>query len=234
VLVERVPSRPPPAPARDPRPVSLPPPLASRYLRLVAEVALRIDAALGPGVAANRVAIARADPPALALRPWRRERAAFVRRLSSMAGRARCLAIADVRACYPSIAPHAVERTLARLDVTPRSAAEIGRFLEGLAAAGIRGLPIGPDPSAVLANAVLSGVDRAVSDRALDHLRWVDDVVIACRDPAEARTALELVRRALADVGLEPNERKTRIVTDPRALAARPDVSGARGGEAVG
>jgi hypothetical protein len=86
----------------------------------------------------------------------------------------------------------------------------------------------------VLANAVLSEVDRALSDRELEHLRWVDDVVIACRDPAEARGALRSVRRALAELELEPNEWKTRIVTDPRALAVTLDVSGAKVEESVG
>jgi hypothetical protein len=214
--------------------VVLPASLHERYIALVAGIATDVDAALGATVAANRVAVARVDPAELVLRPWRRERVAFVRRLSALAAGTPCLAIADVRACYASIAPGAVERSLTALGVADAPAAGIRRFLEGLADEGIRGLPIGPDPSAVLANAVLAGVDRALSERSGEHLRWVDDIVVACRGPEEARAVLELVRLALADVGLRPNERKTRVVRDPVALARRPSVSRTGRGQRVG
>src|SRR5881398_3481822 len=37
---------------------------------------------------------------------------------------------------------------------------ELGSFLRALVDAGVRGLPVGPDPSAILANGVLAHADR--------------------------------------------------------------------------
>lgn len=233
MLVERA-SSPPPIPpgTRDRAVVVLHPALAARYTRLVAAVSPAVDAALGRAVVANRVAAARVDPPELVLRPWRLERLAFARRLSALAARTSCLVLADVRDFYPSVTPRTVGRSLLGLGVPPASAGEIRRFLGRLAGLGVRGLPVGPDPSAVLANAVLSGLDRSLSGSGLEHLRWVDDVAIACSDRDDAARVLELVRAALAEVGLEPNERKTRIVVDPSGVAGVPDLSCARGSAA--
>jgi histidine ammonia-lyase len=89
---------------------------------------------------------------------------------------------------------------------------------------GVRGLPVGPDASAVLANVVLAPVDRTLADEGIEHLRWVDDIVVTAADP---RAALSAIRRALERIGLRLNERKTRIV-DPASLRGRPSVSGCR------
>ena len=87
------------------------------------------------------------------------------------------------------------------------------------------GLPVGPEPSAVVANAVLTPVDRALSDAGIRHLRWVDDLVLAAEDPG---AALEVLRGSLATVGLRLNERKTRVVLDPRAIGSRAGLSPSR------
>lgn len=195
------------------------PALAARYVRVVAAVAPTIEAHLSPAVAANRVSCSSIDPPALRLRPFARERAAFRRRLAALAARQPHLLFADVRACFPSIGPDVVARALRSAGCGERSVAGVVGSLRRLEDSGVRGLPVGPDPSAVLANAVLAAVDRSIEAVGLPHLRWVDDLVVGVRDPAEADRVLRAVSPALAEAGLELNGTKTRLVTGPGPVA---------------
>jgi hypothetical protein len=142
------------------------------------------------------------------------------------------LVFADVRDCYGSIAPDSVERALARLGCDRRATWRVGEFLCELADRGVRGLPVGPVPSAVLANAVLAGVDDALERAGVRHLRWVDDVVAAAEDTGEAEGILELLGGSLASVGLELNASKTRVVAGPRDRV--PIVSGTCAASALG
>lgn len=82
-------------------------------------------------------------------------------------------------------------------------------MLEGWGSEGYPGLPIGPPGSAVLANALLDPVDRAVAPS--PFLRWVDDYVIGLDDPSEAAAVLDRLDEALDGVGLRRSERKTCI-----------------------
>ena len=196
------------------------------YVRLVAHAAPAIEVALGDEVVANRVGTCSVDPPTLTLRPWRVERRLFAAALAETSSSHRTLAFADVAACYASIGPEVVHAALERLDAP--GAAAVQGFLTSLARHGVRGLPVGPNASAVLANAVLSHVDRALRAARIAHIRWVDDIVIGVRGPSEATHGLELVRDALHALGLRPNERKTRVVTDPASLVSA-GTSGMRG-----
>jgi hypothetical protein len=169
---------------------------------------------------ANRVASWGLDPPALSLRPWRLERRRFAARLAHLAAGPGAIAFADVRRCYASISPAMVGRALRRAGLG--TVREIEDLLDALERVGVRGLPVGPDPSAVLANAVLAPVDRALVDAGVEHLRWVDDIVVSGADP---QAALSVIRRALERIGLRLNERKTRVVVDPASFRSRTPVS---------
>jgi hypothetical protein len=179
------------------------------YLALVAPVAPAIESALSDRVVAHRVARCEADPPRLRLRALRIERRAFALRLRDLSAGASTIAIADVRRCYASISPSTVERVLGELGVG--SAREVGAFLSRLERAGGRGLPVGPEASAVLANAVLARADEALRAAGVAHLRWVDDVVIAAAGPRDAGRAIAVLAEAVGGLGLRLNERKTRI-----------------------
>jgi hypothetical protein len=116
--------------------------------------------------------------------------------------------VSDVRDCYGSIG----ERGLAALGLDR----EFHRFLRGLADAGVRGLPVGPDPSAILANAILSIADREAAAAGCRPIRWVDDVVFAAAGRRTAGRAFDAWRRALASFGLEAHDGKTRWLIAPR------------------
>ena len=53
----------------------------------------------------------------------------------------------------------------------------------------------------------------------------MDDVVAVAAGPVEAERVLAIVRAALESLGLELNERKTRVVVDPCTLPADTTVS---------
>ena len=177
------------------------------YRRVVVRSAARIERSLGPGVFANR-----ADT-AGGVRPWRPARLAWrhaVLRAIAHEGAHAAMAVGDVRACFPSIGDGALHRAGLADDDLLRL---LGTFREG----GVRGLPVGPEPSAILANAVLAIADRAMLAAVGHHpIRWVDDVILVTAGRREAIRALDAWRRALAELGLEPNEDKTRILEDAR------------------
>ena len=194
-----------------------------RYVELVARSAGAIESLLSPAVMANRVASWSVSPPELVLRPWRLERRLFAARLAGLAARGRTIAFADVRRCYASMSPSIVGDALRRVGIP--AAREVEGFLADLERIGVEGLPVGPDASAILANAVLAQVDRTLREAGVEHLRWVDDVVLSGGD---ASAALSVFRTALARIGLQPNEAKTRILLDARDLGSTTAVSGDR------
>jgi hypothetical protein len=85
-------------------------------------------------------------------------------------------------------------------------------MLERLARDGFAGLPVGPEPSGALANAVLVAADRAVLQvGGRPPLRWVDDVLAAAPDERGAGRIVEALSEALGRLGLSLNAAKTRV-----------------------
>jgi hypothetical protein len=201
------------------------PAIANRYAALVAAVAPDVEAGLARSVAANRVAACSVDPPSLRLVPWAVERRTFASALRELSRTEPCLVFADVRECYPRIRPGVVEGSLRALGCSSAVARAVRTFLVSLAQCGVRGLPVGPEASAVLANAVLAGVDEGLSAAGFRHLRWVDDIVVGATGPLGAARALDLLRARLRALRLELNDRKTRIVLDPSAVGSWGSVS---------
>ena len=192
--------------------VTLHPAIASRYARIVAPTVPLIEAGLSPRVVANRVASVSTTPASIVLRPWRVERRGYARLVRTLAPPGDRLVLADVRACYSSIAPSVAERRLRSLGVGAPQASAVARFLEWLGdRADVAGLPIGPAPSAVLANAVLAEVDERLDVAGRRFVRWVDDVVVGVSSPDDASAVLELIDEALQRVGLDRNDAKTRF-----------------------
>ena len=179
----------------------------AEYRQAVRPLAGRIERALGPEVFAIRTRPS-ADGPTLA--PWVPARAAWrmtLRRVLREATPGTAFAVADVRDCYASISHETIASLLGP------DAAHAVAFLRRLREHGVRGLPIGPDPSAVLANAVLGDMDRAVRITGARHVRWVDDVVLwGAR--ADVRRALVALEDVTGRLGLSLHEKKTRLLAD--------------------
>ncbi len=202
------------------------PAAAEAYAAAVAPLVPAIEASLSPEVLANRVAAVHGSPARIELEPWELARARFRRLVRERAARAGAALMADVHDCYGSISPPTVAACLGALGCPEAEIAAVVRVLERLAACGVRGLPIGPEPSAVLANAVLAAVDRALRDGGWCHLRWVDDVIVFTDGPDAAGAALERFTAAVTRLGLSVASEKTRVIVDPAAIRGAAAGSG--------
>ncbi len=179
----------------------------AEYREALHPLAGRIERALGPEVLAIRT---RPAPGGWRLASWGPARAAWHRTLRSVlseAARGTTFAVADIHDCYGSISPETIAALLGP------DAAHAVDFLRRVHERGVRGLPIGPDPSAVLANAVLSEMDRAIRSTGARHLRWVDDVFL-WGSGADVRHALRALDDAAARMGLTLHREKTRVLAD--------------------
>jgi len=175
------------------------------YRAAVGTLVGRIERSLGPEVMAVR---ARPDDAGWTLAPWGPARAAWRRtiRRAILDAPGATFAAADVRDCYASISLETIA-TLLGPEGAP-AVALLRRFERD-----VRGLPVGPEPSAVLANAALSRLDRAIRSAGARHLRWVDDVVL-WGPAAEVRTAMAAMRTAGEAIGLALHRDKTRVFED--------------------
>lgn len=182
------------------------------YRAAVGPAVRPVERALGPAVTGNRVV----DPVVVRLEDWRRARRRHVMLAEALRGRAErqggLLVAADVRDCYGSISPGTVGKALASLGAHPSVVGHIRRVLDRLSRDGAGGLPVGPEPSGALANAVLASADRAVLRvGGRPPLRWVDDVLAAAPDERSAGRIVEALAEALGRLGLSLNAAKTRV-----------------------
>jgi hypothetical protein len=198
----------------------LSPVAAATYAAAVVPLVPAIEAALPPNVVANRVTQAHARPPTIRLEAWSDARARFRALVDDLAARAGGALVADVHDFYGSVAEPVLAGSLDALGCGARDVRRAVETLRRLSDHGVRGLPIGPAPSAVLANAVLSAVDVEIATAGFRHVRWVDDVLVFADDAERARDALDILTRALERIGLRPAAQKTRVLADPRTLVA--------------
>jgi len=172
------------------------------YRDLVLPLVPRIERSVGPlAFAARTTSDGR-------IRPWPGARSAWRRAVLRSIARAPGLVVivSDVRDCYPSVGERALE-AVACSD-------ELRTFLRGMADAGVRGIPVGPEPSAILANGVLAYADRAAGAAGCRPIRWVDDVVMVAAGRRPVIRAFDAWRRALGELGLEAHDGKTRMFAD--------------------
>lgn len=163
---------------------------------------------LGRAVVANRID-ARGQ-----LEPWRRARARWRSDLAAAARESSVEAVfkGDVRDCYGAMTIALVGRRLTATGADTASVRAVLGLLDACAEQGVRGLPVGPGASAVLANIVMATVDDRLRSAGLAFRRWVDDVVVVAPCPQGVLVAHDAFRRGLDELGLAPNPEKTRVL----------------------
>ena len=175
-----------------------------RWHALGGRVAAAIERSVSPRALANRVAGGgrgwMLEPVGPALRRAQRAAAGWGRTI---------LVRTDVAAFYPSVRPGIVFRALRAAGAERADASEAAELLDGWGSDGYDGLPIGPPASAVVANAVLHPVDRALQGET--YLRWVDDYLVAVRSAQDAERVLDRLDEALGRTGLLRSEPKTAV-----------------------
>lgn len=119
----------------------------------------------------------------------------------------------DVSSFYEHVYHHRLENVVK--DLAPRStiANQIDRILSQLAAGRSFGLPVGGQCARILAEVMMTPIDRSLTDAGLVWHRYVDDYTLICRSQQEAYMALSTLSHALADYGLSLNRSKTTILS---------------------
>jgi len=187
-----------------------------RYRLAVAPTVARIERMLAPGVLANRASPGgRLRPPGPARSRWRRA-------LRHAAATHRTVMLSDVVECYASIEEGAVAQALARTGAASGEIRGVLEVLKGFHRAGLRGLPVGPEASAMLANAVLAPADEAVRGVGGDIVRWVDDVALIGPDRRTAVRSFDAWAATLRELGLRPHDGKTRLLLSPEVAEGGP------------
>src|SRR5918996_1544671 len=169
---------------------------------LAGRVASILEPRLDRSVAANRTVLARDG--------WRVEPTeTALRRARSRAPKQGLILRTDVQEFYASITPPVLVRVLGNLGVPSQESRLAGRMVEEWTESSYRGLPIGPVGSAVLANAVLTSVDEALSS--FRFIRWVDDYVISVPSERAAAAILDRLDASLARLHLRRSAPKTEV-----------------------
>lgn len=116
----------------------------------------------------------------------------------------------DISSFYEHVSHHRIENLVDDLFSDASTVAtQIDRFLSRFASGRSFGLPVGGQCSRILAELLLSSIDRRLSDEGLVWRRYVDDFVIIAPNQPEAYRALAILSHALADYGLTLNRTKT-------------------------
>lgn len=154
----------------------------------------------------------------------------------------RYLVVTDIANCYASIYTHGISWALLGKDSAKQFALhqwqnthpEFGKALQAArldsAVRGAQdkqsvGLPVGPDTSLILAEAMLAGVDQVLAAGRLPAsavvTRHVDDYQVGVDTLGEAESVLATLQSVLrTELELDLNPRKTRIVELPEPLEA--------------
>jgi hypothetical protein len=187
-------------------------PDAARWHALAGRVAVLIGRALPLRVLANRAVVGGRGWSLEPVGPSLRRARELGRRMAASSVVVRT----DVVAFYPSVTPSRASGALIDVGAEGGDARLAASMLEGWASEGYPGLPIGPPASAVLANAVLRPVDRAVAR--FSFVRWVDDYLVAAPYPSQVPEILERLDESLGALGLARSVPKTVTAGPPERL----------------
>lgn len=96
----------------------------------------------------------------------------------------------DIADFYNQIYHHTIENQLIRSDFPNMEIKWIINLLKSTTAGVSRGLPIGPHPIHLLAEATMIPIDNSIITQGLEFLRYADDILIFCNSEQNARAAL--------------------------------------------
>jgi hypothetical protein len=122
-------------------------------------------------------------------------------------------AIVDISDFYNQIYHHTVENQLIESGLPNQASKWVIRLLEAVTAKVSRGVPVGPHPAHLLAEASLIPVDNTLVTEGIKFCRFVDDIVLFCDDENDVRPTLLRVAEILdKQQRLQLNRGKTQLL----------------------
>ena len=150
----------------------------------------------------------------------------FLKEARRRRGASDVLVACDIANFFGSVSPQAVHAALTEAAVPSATADHIASLLQFWLDQGAVGLPVGPNASKILAEAVLCRVDRSLQAECVEFVRYVDDFRLIARDVPTAENHARILADVLAANNLALNSEKTRM-TEPKGAAADPIVTSA-------
>jgi hypothetical protein len=125
---------------------------------------------------------------------------------------------ADISAFYENIDLGRLASDLRTIGIPAETEQLLSACLNRWAQPRGKGIPQGYSAGDILAKVYLEPVDRALRNEGYDHLRYVDDIRIFCRDVRQAKKALLRLTELLRNRGLNIQTAKTQILRADQAL----------------
>ncbi|KVE92786.1 hypothetical protein WJ01_00990 [Burkholderia vietnamiensis] len=97
----------------------------------------------------------------------------------------------DIADFYNQIYLHRVGNAIESASGDAKAGLQLEQFITRLNNKASQGIPIGPAPSVVLAEAVMIDVDQLITSMGLDHVRYVDDIRIFSNSREKLESSLE-------------------------------------------
>ena len=131
-------------------------------------------------------------------------------------GRHSIMCQTDVAQYYPTVRTSILERLLCDNSCDASAVQRIVHVLRcWQQVEGLEGLPIGVEASAVLGNAYLDQIDRAIIGLGGNHFRFADDIFIFAENRSTGDALLDVVDENLRMLGLQRSIPKTKWFEDP-------------------
>jgi retron-type reverse transcriptase len=103
----------------------------------------------------------------------------------------------DIADFYNQVYHHTVENQLVSAGLPNQAVKWIVGLLESTTAGVSRGVPVGPHPIHLIAEATLIPVDNSFATAGIRFIRYADDIVVFCKSERESKTALSTIATVL-------------------------------------
>lgn len=103
----------------------------------------------------------------------------------------------DIADYYNQVYHHTVENQLIESGLPNQEIKWIIKLLESTTAGVSRGIPVGPHPVHLIAEAAMIPIDNSLCAQGVDFIRYVDDIIIFCENELEAKITLSKVAATL-------------------------------------
>lgn len=103
----------------------------------------------------------------------------------------------DISDFYNQIYHHTIENELISAGLPNQAIKWLIALLESTTAGVSRGVPVGPHPIHLIAEATLVPIDNSLQTAGIKFIRYADDILIFCKSERDARSALPLIATVL-------------------------------------